>query len=115
MDIGAHTRTHPSLTALSPTALHDEVSGSQEDLRRLLGHPVYWFAYPYGVFNFSVVAAVKHAGFLLATTTQGGTRASTLAPLTIPRLHVGRAATATTVLGLVRGAAPPSSAPPGSG
>lgn len=114
MDIGAHTRTHPSLTALSPTALHDEVSGSQQDLRRLLGHPVYWFAYPYGVFNASVVAAVKRAGFLLATTTQGGTRASTRAPLTIPRLHVGRAATAATVLGLVRGVGP-SSAPPGSG
>ena len=114
MDIGAHTRTHPSLTALSPSALHDEVTGSQLDLRRLLGHPVYWFAYPYGVFNQAVEAAVKHAGFLLATTTQGGTRASTLAPLTIPRLHVGRGATAATVLGLVRGSIG-SAAPPGSG
>jgi peptidoglycan/xylan/chitin deacetylase (PgdA/CDA1 family) len=114
MDIGAHTRTHPSLAALSPSALHDEVTGSQLDLRRLLGHPVYWFAYPYGVFNPAVVAAVKRAGFLLATTTQGGTRASTRAPLTIPRLHVGRGATAATVLGLVRGSIG-SAPPPGSG
>jgi peptidoglycan/xylan/chitin deacetylase (PgdA/CDA1 family) len=105
MDVGAHTRTHPSLAGLSATALRDEVTGSQLDLRRLLGHPVYWFAYPYGVFNPAVVAAVRHAGFLLATTTKGGTHQSSLAPLTMPRLHIGRTATAATVLGLVRGSA----------
>jgi peptidoglycan/xylan/chitin deacetylase (PgdA/CDA1 family) len=103
MDIGAHTRTHASLPALSPALLHDEVAGSQADLRRILGHPVYWFAYPYGTFSPAVVDAVRRAGFLLATTTQGGTSASTSAPLTIPRLHIGRNATAETVLGLVRG------------
>jgi peptidoglycan/xylan/chitin deacetylase (PgdA/CDA1 family) len=102
MDIGSHTRTHVSLPALTPAALHDEVAGSQEDLRRILGHPVYWFAYPFGTFNPTVVEAVRRAGFLLATTTQGGTSASTSAPLEIPRLHVGRNATATTVLGLVQ-------------
>jgi peptidoglycan/xylan/chitin deacetylase (PgdA/CDA1 family) len=110
MDVGAHTRTHASLPALTPAALRSEVSGSQLDLRRLLGHPVYWFAYPYGAFTPAVVAAVRQAGFLLATTTQGGTQASTLAPLLIPRLHVGRTATAATVLGLARGSA---SAPSG--
>lgn len=114
MDIGAHTRTHPSLTALGATALRDEVEGSQQDLRRLLGHPVYWFAYPYGVFNSTVIDEVKRAGFLLATTTQSGTQASTRAPFTIPRLHVGRSATAATVLGLVQHRIS-SSAPVGSG
>jgi peptidoglycan/xylan/chitin deacetylase (PgdA/CDA1 family) len=102
MDIGSHTRTHASLPALSPAALHDEVAGSQEDLRRILGHPVYWFAYPFGTFNPTVVEAVRRAGYLLGTTTQGGTSASTSAPLEIPRLHVGRNATASTVLGLVQ-------------
>jgi peptidoglycan/xylan/chitin deacetylase (PgdA/CDA1 family) len=101
MDVGSHTRTHASLPALTPAALHDELSGSQEDLRRILGHRVYWFAYPFGTFNPTVVEAVRRAGFLLATTTQGGTSASTSAPLEIPRLHVGRNATASTVLGLV--------------
>jgi peptidoglycan/xylan/chitin deacetylase (PgdA/CDA1 family) len=100
MDIGSHTRTHASLPALSPAALQDEVAGSQADLRRILGHPVYWFAYPFGTFNPAVVEAVRRAGYLLATTTQGGTSATTSAPLEIPRLHVGRNATASTVLGL---------------
>jgi len=103
MDIGAHTRTHPNLPALPAAALRSEVDGSAVDLRRILGHPVYWFAYPYGAFDARVLKAVRRAGFLLAVTTRGGTAASTTAPLEIPRIHVGRAATAQTVLGLLRG------------
>ena len=48
MDVGAHTRTHANLPALPPAALTAEVAGSRDDLQRILGHPVYWFAYPYG-------------------------------------------------------------------
>jgi peptidoglycan/xylan/chitin deacetylase (PgdA/CDA1 family) len=103
MDIGAHTRTHPSLPALTPAALHSEVDGSAADLHAILGHPVYWFAYPYGAFDAQVVQAVRRAGFLLAVTTRGGTAASTAAPLEIPRIHVGRAATARSVLALLGG------------
>ena len=103
MDIGAHTRTHPNLPTLPAAALRSEVEGSAADLRRILGHPVYWFAYPYGAFDARVQEAVRGAGFLLAVTTQGGTTASTAAPLEIPRIHVGRAATAQTVVGLLPG------------
>jgi peptidoglycan/xylan/chitin deacetylase (PgdA/CDA1 family) len=59
MDIGAHTRTHASLPALPPQALESEVAGSAADLRRFLGHPVYWFAYPYGAFDARVERAVR--------------------------------------------------------
>ncbi|TMM09157.1 MAG: polysaccharide deacetylase family protein [Actinobacteria bacterium] len=114
MDIGAHTRTHASLPALPPAELRSEVDGSASDLRRLLGHPVYWFAYPYGAFNDAVVREVRRAGFLLAVTTRAGETASTDAPLEIPRIHVGRAATASTVLGLLGGGAAPR-APAGAG
>lgn len=103
MDIGDHTRTHANLPALGPAALTAEVAGSRADLERVVGHPVYWFAYPYGAFDQHVVAAVRSAGYLLATTTQGGSTESTAAPLTIPRIHVGRAATPQSVLQLVRG------------
>src|SRR5438132_68074 len=114
MDIGAHTRTHVSLPALPPAALRSEVDGSAGDLRGILGHPVYWFAYPYGAFNDAVVREVRRAGFLLAVTTRAGETASTDAPLEIPRIHVGRAATASTVLGLLGGGAAPR-APAGAG
>jgi peptidoglycan/xylan/chitin deacetylase (PgdA/CDA1 family) len=98
MDVGAHTRTHASLPALTVSARHSEIDGSRRDLERLLGHPVYSFAYPYGAENSAVVADVRRAGFSLAVTTQGGTRESSLASLTMPRIHVGRSATAASVL-----------------
>ena len=103
MDVGAHTRTHASLPALPAAALRSEVEGSAADLRAILGHPVYWFAYPYGAFDAGVEQAVRRAGFLLAVTTKGGTTASATAPLEIPRIHVGRSATARSVVALAGG------------
>jgi peptidoglycan/xylan/chitin deacetylase (PgdA/CDA1 family) len=103
MDVGAHTRTHASLPALPAAALRSEVEGSAADLRAILGHPVYWFAYPYGAFDTRVDQAVRRGGFLLAVTTKGGTTASATAPLEIPRIHVGRSATARSVVALAGG------------
>jgi peptidoglycan/xylan/chitin deacetylase (PgdA/CDA1 family) len=80
----------------------NQIEGSKRDLQRLLGHFVDFFAYPYGSYDPAVVAAVRRAGFVLAATTNGGTSESSLAPLTLPRIHVGRSATAASVLACVR-------------
>ena len=56
----------------------------------MLGHPVYFFAYPFGEFDDRVVQAVRAAGFTMAYTTAGGTTESTASPLTMSRIHVGR-------------------------
>ena len=101
MDIGAHTRTHVPLNAIPTSQLTSQVDGSKRDLQRALGHFVYFFAYPYGAFNATAVAALRHAGFLLAVTTMGGTQESSLAPLTMPRIHVGRNATPASVLACI--------------
>jgi peptidoglycan/xylan/chitin deacetylase (PgdA/CDA1 family) len=98
MDVGAHTRTHVPLAAIPTSELTEQIKGSREDLEHVLGHPVQWFAYPFGSFNASVVAAVHRAGFVLAVTTAGGTRESSQTPLTMPRIHVGRSAGPSTVL-----------------
>jgi peptidoglycan/xylan/chitin deacetylase (PgdA/CDA1 family) len=103
MDVGAHTRTHANLPALPPAALRSEVDGSAADLRAILGHPVYWFAYPYGAVDATVEREVRRAGFLLAVTTKGGSSASTTAPLEIPRIHVGRSSTPRSVVALAGG------------
>jgi peptidoglycan/xylan/chitin deacetylase (PgdA/CDA1 family) len=105
MDIGAHTRHHVDLLQLSGQALDSEVSGSRRDLEQVLGHPVYSFAYPFGRFGPATVAAVRRAGFLMAFTTQAGTTESTGAPLTMPRIHVGRAMSPASVLACVSGGA----------
>ncbi len=49
VSIGAHTRTHPKLTTLTPAAVAEEMDGCLQDLRRRLGVRVDHFAYPYGV------------------------------------------------------------------
>lgn len=101
MDIGAHTRTHVPLNAIPASQVPSQVEGSKRDLQRILGHFVYFFSYPYGAFSPATVREVRKAGFLLAVTTNGGTTESSTAPLTMPRIHVGRAATAASVLSCV--------------
>jgi peptidoglycan/xylan/chitin deacetylase (PgdA/CDA1 family) len=90
MDVGDHTAHHVDLRLLTPSELQAETAGSRKTLEKVLGHPVYFFAYPFGYFDDRVVQAVHDAGFTMAYTTQGGTTESTASPLTMPRIHVGR-------------------------
>ncbi len=49
VEIGAHTYTHPDLAAIGDAgALRYEVVAAKEELERLLGRPVRYFAFPYG-------------------------------------------------------------------
>jgi peptidoglycan/xylan/chitin deacetylase (PgdA/CDA1 family) len=71
-ELDAHTLTHPDLTTLGAAELRRQVAGSRTALRRLFHVPVDFFAYPVGRYNGAVVAAVRRAGFLGATTTTYG-------------------------------------------
>ncbi len=82
---GAHSRTHPDLRACGPGELEGEVRGSKEDLEDLLGKPVTSFAYPTGLINDRVIAAVSAAGFTTAVTTRPGWWRPDTAALQIPR------------------------------
>lgn len=72
MEVGAHSRTHPSLPLIGERALVAEVEGSRHDLEDLLGCAVDHFCYPYGDVDERVVGAVSSAGFATATTTRRG-------------------------------------------
>lgn len=48
IEIGAHTVTHPKLSALSPKRQFEEIEGSRTYLEALLGKQITSFAYPYG-------------------------------------------------------------------
>jgi peptidoglycan/xylan/chitin deacetylase (PgdA/CDA1 family) len=88
---------------LTSSELRSETAGSRQTLETVLGHPVYFFAYPFGTFNDAVVAAVRGAGFTLAYTTAAGVTQSTAAPLTLPRIHVGRDETPSGLVSLLGG------------
>jgi peptidoglycan/xylan/chitin deacetylase (PgdA/CDA1 family) len=71
-EIDAHTLTHPDLTTLGPADLRNEIAGSRAEIRRRFGVPVEFFCYPAGRYDDAVIAAVREAGFLGATTTNEG-------------------------------------------
>jgi peptidoglycan/xylan/chitin deacetylase (PgdA/CDA1 family) len=71
-EIDAHTITHPDLTQVSDSRLWNEVHGSRLAIQRRFHVPVNFFCYPSGRYDARVVAAVRRAGFLGATTTNYG-------------------------------------------
>ena len=71
-EVDAHTLTHPDLTTVGPTELRHEVAGSRAAIRRMFHQPVDFFCYPSGRYDDAVIAAVREAGFLGATTTNEG-------------------------------------------
>ena len=71
-EIGSHTRSHPHLTQLPDSALHDELFGSRELLEKRLRRPCRTLAYPYGDHDSRVVEAAILAGYRFACTAPVG-------------------------------------------
>ena len=66
-ELDSHTITHRDLTRLSPTTVAYELKGSRDLLQRYFHVPVEFFCYPGGTYDAAVEAAVRHAGYLAAT------------------------------------------------
>jgi peptidoglycan/xylan/chitin deacetylase (PgdA/CDA1 family) len=62
--IGAHTRTHVSLSTVLLGRLEEEVAGARADLERALGVQIRAFSYPNGKFDATTPVVVERAGFL---------------------------------------------------
>jgi peptidoglycan/xylan/chitin deacetylase (PgdA/CDA1 family) len=86
-EVDAHTITHADLTTLDGKLLGREVAGSREAIRRLFKVPVNFFCYPAGRYDDAVIAAVRRAGYLGATTTEYGLARSS-EPFTLDRVRV---------------------------
>lgn len=69
VEIGAHTVTHPALSAYPLEVQRTEIHSSKQELEQLLKHSVKSFAYPFGDFNQNSVGAVKDCGFEQACST----------------------------------------------
>lgn len=69
-EMGSHTVTHPDLTTLTPAQLDAELSVSKAFLEALTG-PVEDFAYTFGIYNDTVIAAVQQY-YLAARTSDPG-------------------------------------------
>lgn len=96
-EVGSHTRQHADLSKLADAAAREEIAGSREDLRALLGQPPSLFCYPYGRFAASTPELVRDCGYRAAFATQSrGVRAGS-DPYRLPRVNV-RADTSAMVL-----------------
>lgn len=89
-EVDAHSLTHPDLTTLGRAELRRQVAGSRDWIRRRLGVPVAFFCYPAGRYDATVVAAVRAAGFLGATTTNQGPARRSNGLFTLDRIRVDR-------------------------
>jgi len=86
-EVDSHTLTHPDLATVSAGQLWQEVHRSRVVLRRLFHVPVRFFCYPSGAFDAAVIAAVRRAGYLGATTEIAGP-ARRSQPYTLARIRV---------------------------
>jgi len=92
VDVGAHTLTHPVLTAVSAREQWEEIDGGRRQLEHVVGKPIRLFSYPYGgydAFDEATHQLVREAGYTLSCTTTGGLASVADDPLQIPRNVVG--------------------------
>lgn len=83
VEIGAHTVTHPDLTALEYDAAREELARSKAELEALTGAPVDVAAYPFGRADAETRRACRDAGFAAACRTLG--EGSWADPYDLPR------------------------------
>lgn len=86
--IASHTCSHRLLTSLTAHEISHELTASRAALTAQLEDDAPWFAYPAGVENASVRAAVAAAGYRVAFTTVPGATNGRVAAMAVPRSEV---------------------------
>ncbi len=71
-EIGSHTLSHPSLTAVSTEEARGQIRDSKARLEDAFGRAVRHFCYPYGHWNHRIREIVAEASYQTACTTQVG-------------------------------------------
>jgi peptidoglycan/xylan/chitin deacetylase (PgdA/CDA1 family) len=91
VEVGAHTVTHPALSALPVAMQRDEIQRSKNRLEEILDRPVTSFAYPYGTqkdYTKGTAALVREAGFACACSAVEGIVGSSTDRFQLPRVFV---------------------------
>ena len=91
--LGAHTWSHPNLAVIDSSELENELGASKDWLAARSGKKVDWLAYPYGLYNRTVVNVAKGRfdGSVLVSGGRAIRRGQTVGQLhETPRLNVPR-------------------------
>lgn len=91
VQVESHTVDHKNLSKLTQVQVMAEVVKSKQVLTAVMHHPVLYFCYPDGGYNWTSTAAVRRAGYLLATSTDQGYASLSDNPYTLKRIviHAG--------------------------
>lgn len=106
VSFGAHTVTHPILSALDDSRLEEEVVGSLEAVERITGQPCDSFAYPNGRaidFDERSVALLRKRAVTTAVTTVEGSNYRGADPLRLYRWNIGQITKPAVFKGMLRG------------
>jgi peptidoglycan/xylan/chitin deacetylase (PgdA/CDA1 family) len=95
--------SHASLISLNTEELRYQVAEARKILQRRYGIPVNWFCYPSGLYDATVEAAVKAAGYTGSTTVVPGWAHPSEDPYRLHRLRVLGGTTGEQLLALVDG------------
>jgi peptidoglycan/xylan/chitin deacetylase (PgdA/CDA1 family) len=88
-EIGAHTVTHPRLTALSTAEREEEIRGSKREIEEIIGEAIMSFSYPHGDLSLETIGAVHEAGFRFGCASRAGLVRRGTEALACPRLWTG--------------------------
>jgi peptidoglycan/xylan/chitin deacetylase (PgdA/CDA1 family) len=88
VDIGVHSATHRSLPRLTDEELQRELIMSRRIVERETGVTPEFFAYPYGLWDERVRAAVRAAGYRAAVTLDPGLNRVRADPWALRRINV---------------------------
>ncbi len=88
VEIGAHTITHPFLSAHPEAFQQREIKQCKIDLEAITGRPVNSFAYPHGDYDERSVALVRQAGFVCACSIEENSVCRHSDPFLLPRFKV---------------------------
>jgi peptidoglycan/xylan/chitin deacetylase (PgdA/CDA1 family) len=104
--------TDTNLTTVSSAQLTAETATARQTLRSRYGVPVNWFSYPSGDYDATVLAAVRPAGYLGATTDNQGWASPRQDRFRVPRLVVTGGTTPSQLLAQIASAQTATSIPP---
>jgi len=88
MEFGSHSVTHPYLTTSEPDWMEFELEESKAALEEHTGQTITALAYPFGLYDDTVLAAVREAGYEAACTIEQDTMVYAGQLLTLPRMWV---------------------------
>ena len=88
MALGAHTRTHPMLPAVTPDRARAEIAGSRADLEQALSQPIQLFSYPHGKYDAIARSIVEQVGYSGACSTRAGMNSPATSKFELRRTEV---------------------------